>query len=56
MVKLPGGGRFFLLPTAGDPRLVRGESIVGVIRGGGGGGDRVDLDAAAVRLLFTGTA
>eukprot|EP00752_Nemacystus_decipiens_P012662 g11216.t1 len=32
VVKLPGGGRFFLLPTPGDPRLVRGESIIGVIR------------------------
>eukprot|EP00903_Cladosiphon_okamuranus_P018807 g17300.t1 len=46
-VKLPGGGRFFLLPTAGDPRRVRGESIIGVIRPGGGGGG-AGLGAAAV--------
>lgn len=53
MVKLPGGGRFFLLPTAGDPCLVRGESVIGVIRGSDGGG--ASLSTAAVRLLATGT-
>ncbi|CAM9522702.1 unnamed protein product [Ectocarpus sp. 4 AP-2014] len=39
VVKLPGGGRLMLLPTAADPRDVSGESIVGLIqqqqRGGG---------------------
>lgn len=45
MVKLPGGGQFFLLPTAGDPRLVQGESIIGVIRGTGA----VRLDVVALR-------
>lgn len=38
VVKLPGGGRLFLLPTTADRRLVPGESIVGLIQGGGSGG------------------
>ena len=62
VVKLPGGGRFFLLPTAGDPRLVRGESIIGLVRAGVGGsgsgsGDGAGLGTAAatVRLVLPGT-
>ena len=43
MVKLPTGGRFFYSPTAANPRLVDGESLVGMIQGGG-----------AVRLPFSG--
>ncbi|CAM9883227.1 unnamed protein product [Pylaiella littoralis] len=39
VVKLPGGGCLFLLPTTADRHLVQGESIVGLIQGGDGGGD-----------------
>lgn len=42
-----------MLPTAGDPRLVHGESIIGVVHGSGG--DRADNGGAAVRLLDPGT-
>ncbi|CAM9964727.1 unnamed protein product [Scytosiphon promiscuus] len=49
VVKLSGGGRFFLLPATADTRLVQGESIVGLVQasaGGGSGGSAVPAASA----------
>lgn len=58
MVKLSGGGRFFLLPATADPRLVPGETIVGLVQPSAGGssssaGVSAAACAAAVSQVLT---
>lgn len=57
MVKLSGGGHFFLLPATADPRLVPGETIVGLVQANAGSSNSSSSAASVAsvsRVLLEG--